>query len=124
VSIPRLALPRRRGRLSLHAAALGLSVALGAFVTSPANAQTILTATDATSLSNAIDTVNAGGGTGGPYTINITQSITLSSPLAPILNSVTINGARALPFPVAALRVSLWSASTARPRPAGLSQVR
>jgi autotransporter-associated beta strand protein len=35
VSIPRLALPRRRGRLSPHAAALGLSVALGAALIGP-----------------------------------------------------------------------------------------
>ena len=57
-----------------------------------ANAQTVFNVTDATSLSNAIDAVNTSGGSGAPYTINITQSIALSSPLAPILNSVTING--------------------------------
>ena len=57
-----------------------------------AQAQTALTASDAASLSSAIDTVNAGGGSGAPYTINVTANITLSTPLSPIFNSVTING--------------------------------
>src|SRR3954462_9679443 len=44
------------------------------------------------SLSAAIAEVNAGGGNGPPYTIQITGNVTLNGPLSPIFNSVTIIG--------------------------------
>ena len=44
------------------------------------------------SLSAAIAEVNAGGGNGPPYTIQITGNVTLNGPPSPIFNSVTIVG--------------------------------
>jgi uncharacterized protein with beta-barrel porin domain len=96
VSIPRLALPKRRGRLSLHAAALGLSVALGTFATSPATAQTVINVTDGASLSAAIAQVDSNAS--ASYVINIQNNITLTGAAANTLNAfnttsnVTING--------------------------------
>jgi hypothetical protein len=48
--------------------------------------------TQAGTLSAAIAEVNAAGGSGPPYTIQIAGNITLTGPLSPILNSVAIVG--------------------------------
>ena len=70
--------------------------ALGAllYLPTPATAQSVnQTASTATELYNAINTINAQANTAGQTsTITLTGNITLSAPLAPIFNSVTING--------------------------------
>jgi hypothetical protein len=77
----------------------------GVLPASSAHAQTVITVgggvdpgttsagvTQVGTLSAAIAEVNAAGGAGPPYTIEITGNITLEGPLSPILNSVTIVG--------------------------------
>jgi outer membrane autotransporter protein len=100
-SLPnRYRLARRCGRTAIAAIVL---IAVSLF--SPVLAQTTIVVnagvdpgttssglTQAGTLSAAIAEVNASGGSGPPYTIQIAGNITLTGPLSPILNSVTIVG--------------------------------
>jgi outer membrane autotransporter protein len=100
-SLPnRYRLARRCGRTAIAAIVL---IAVSLF--SPVLAQTTIVVnagvdpgttssglTQAGTLSAAIAEVNAAGGSGPPYTIQIAGNITLTGPLSPILNSVTIVG--------------------------------
>ncbi|HZE46022.1 MAG TPA: hypothetical protein VE087_04025, partial [Xanthobacteraceae bacterium] len=96
-----LSKPVLRLRRILAAAAL----MLGLVAASAASAQTVINVTVGTdpgtsssgattpgTLSAALATVNAGGGSGPPYTINVMTNVNLSGPVSPIFNSVTING--------------------------------
>src|SRR5882757_301626 len=98
---PVLFKPVLRLRRILASAAL----MLGLVAASAASAQTVINVTVGTdpgtsssgattpgTLSAALATVNAGGGSGPPYTINVMTNVNLSGPVSPIFNSVTING--------------------------------
>ena len=82
----------RRGRAFL-AACSGL--ALLAALDRPASAQTVLSVTDATSLNNAIATID-GGAAGQTFTVNIQNNITLTAATTlnaiNTANTVVING--------------------------------
>src|SRR5271156_3528816 len=94
-----------RSRRALIVAGGFFGILFGILFGSLAHAQTVISVTDGTdpgttsagvtqsgTLSAAIAEVNAGGGGGPPYTIQINTNVTLTGPLSPILTSVTIVG--------------------------------
>jgi hypothetical protein len=121
---------RRRSALALIAGA-AMAVASIAGSAPAAHAQTVINVTvgndpgtsssGATggpgTLSAALAQVNASTPPGG-FIINLQTNVTLSGPLSPIFNSVTINVV-ASPSAATTRRASSWSASTPRRRPAG-----